>query len=470
MAKNIKFEGKSLRDAHSGIKAASTEISKNAVVHLKAAKNNANWKCPEKARIAGRLDELRRAMSTLSTRVVDFSNACNFTASAFEQAEKDFDNARKAMDRRYTGAKTGLVKFISDIVALIQKVIKNNWETIARNPFTAAVIGMNVFMQIAGTNQVTSVDDLKKMNIGALINKYVQVIREQERICKLLEELDAKIKAQKEKMLTCMLMGMSEKEKKKYRAEAEKAIDKIIGAAAMGMGGLTLPIVPKTGSTKDFYSKEINDMQNHNNQLETLVAKKMLAVSNMKDSFEAQNTISTPVQYKNRETLSITSSYGNRTLNGKPDFHKGIDYGPAKETDKDSKPGLTIGPPIKAMVGGIVLESSWDHTKNGNINRTGLGNYVIILGTDGRKYTYGHLSVPATGIEKGGYILSGTEIGRMGNTGQSTATHLHLRVDEKNKNGGWEHKDPEKVVTNKIGSSVCEVCQHRANCSIKGGK
>ena len=146
MAKNIKFEGSSLRNAYSGIKTASTEISKNAVGYLNAAKNNTNWKCSEKAKIAGRLSELRKAMSTLSTRVADFSNACNATATAFEGAENDFEKTRKAMDKQYKNSKTGIFKFISDFVAKIQNVIKNVWATIAKRPAAVAVIGINPFV------------------------------------------------------------------------------------------------------------------------------------------------------------------------------------------------------------------------------------------------------------------------------------------------------------------------------------
>lgn len=79
-------------------------------------------------------------------------------------------------------------------------------------------------------------------------------------------------------------------------------------------------------------------------------------------------------------------------------------------------------PPIWAMQGGTVISSGWDTTGYG---------YMILIdhGTiDGRNYKtlYAHMS--ELYVTAGQEVKQGAAIGRMGNTGYSTGTHLHFEV------------------------------------------
>jgi len=54
------------------------------------------------------------------------------------------------------------------------------------------------------------------------------------------------------------------------------------------------------------------------------------------------------------------------------------------------------------------------------------GNYVIINHNSGYRTLYGHMSVIRT--RTGAYVTQGERIGDIGNTGQSTGSHLHFTV------------------------------------------
>lgn len=86
--------------------------------------------------------------------------------------------------------------------------------------------------------------------------------------------------------------------------------------------------------------------------------------------------------------------------------HTGIDYTPYRNA------GL---PDIYAVYGGRVIVSSYDK---------GAGNWIVIAGSDGGFWLYGHLSSRSVGV--GATVSEGQKIGVMGSTGNSTGTHLHL--------------------------------------------
>lgn len=61
------------------------------------------------------------------------------------------------------------------------------------------------------------------------------------------------------------------------------------------------------------------------------------------------------------------------------------------------------------------------------------GNYVIIEG-DGGSAMYGHLKRGSVCVREGDWVKSGDEIGRVGNSGNSTMPHLHFQF--------MSHSDP----------------------------
>ncbi len=102
----------------------------------------------------------------------------------------------------------------------------------------------------------------------------------------------------------------------------------------------------------------------------------------------------------------LSSTYGPRELNGKPDFHYGIDI-PAPR-----------GTPIYAAAPGIV--STKAHWSYGTCVKISLDGSTINI--------YGHMSSRAEGITDGTVVQAGDLIGYVGSTGNSFGDHLHFEV------------------------------------------
>ena len=103
----------------------------------------------------------------------------------------------------------------------------------------------------------------------------------------------------------------------------------------------------------------------------------------------------------------LTSPFGYRQdpFTGVRTFHTGIDL------------AAPTGTPIKATLDGKVAVSGYS---------TVFGNYVIITHDGGYQSLYGHMS--SVGVKRGQNITQGAIIGKVGNTGYSTGSHLHFSV------------------------------------------
>lgn len=112
----------------------------------------------------------------------------------------------------------------------------------------------------------------------------------------------------------------------------------------------------------------------------------------------------------------VTFPYGAKYKNGKT--HLGVDYRAA------------IGTPVKAMVGGTVVHSGVHVFKKGW--GFAFGKHIIIDnnkfadGTPGLWAIYAHLS--ECNVAVGDKVRKGQILGLSGNTGNSTAPHLHVGV------------------------------------------
>ncbi|MFD5148741.1 peptidoglycan DD-metalloendopeptidase family protein [Streptomyces sp. NPDC058401] len=93
-------------------------------------------------------------------------------------------------------------------------------------------------------------------------------------------------------------------------------------------------------------------------------------------------------------------------------YHTGIDF------------AVSTGTPVRAAAAGTVVSSGWQGA---------YGNAVVIKHDDGRYTLSAHLS-SATASE-GERVSAGEQIGRSGNTGNSTGPHLHFEVRSSNSYG-----------------------------------
>lgn len=103
----------------------------------------------------------------------------------------------------------------------------------------------------------------------------------------------------------------------------------------------------------------------------------------------------------------ISSSFGERELNGKTESHSGIDIPAGK------------GTPIYAAAPGIVsTKAHWSY------------GVCVKISVDGQTTNiYGHMDARAEGITDGIKVEAGQLLGYVGSTGNSTGNHLHFQVN-----------------------------------------
>ncbi len=119
------------------------------------------------------------------------------------------------------------------------------------------------------------------------------------------------------------------------------------------------------------------------------------------------------IQYKKMQTAikplsgRITSKFGTRIhpITGKTSTHNGIDI------------SATLSTPIVSPLDGVVSSI--------NTHATG-GKQLIIKHTNGYRTGYAHLNGYA--VTSGQAVKQGQVIAYVGNTGESTAPHLHFTV------------------------------------------
>lgn len=116
----------------------------------------------------------------------------------------------------------------------------------------------------------------------------------------------------------------------------------------------------------------------------------------------------------------ITSHLGHREQSKKANGqavgsteHNGIDLVPAHSSQTNVE--------VVSTIPGVVVRSEMQRDKKGN--PTGFGNWVEVAGIDGIRRRYAHLK--DKGAPVGTVLHQGEAIGIMGNTGDSTAPHLH---------------------------------------------
>lgn len=102
---------------------------------------------------------------------------------------------------------------------------------------------------------------------------------------------------------------------------------------------------------------------------------------------------------------TLSSNFGNRLLNGKGEFHKGIDIPAPTGTD------------IVSAEDGVIISAGWYGT---------YGNAVVINHGNGLTTLYGHNSKVV--VSAGQTVKRGEVIAKAGSTGNSTGPHCHFEV------------------------------------------
>lgn len=123
----------------------------------------------------------------------------------------------------------------------------------------------------------------------------------------------------------------------------------------------------------------------------------------------------------------FTSRFGYRNIGAGKEWHAGIDV--AKQ------PNTNV--PILASADGVVYDI-WGE------NKSTYGNVIFIRHTfNGVRYdtVYAHLKSKSITVKVGDKVKQGQKIAMMGNTGRSTAPHLHFEIHQ----GAWLSGRPNAV-------------------------
>ena len=139
------------------------------------------------------------------------------------------------------------------------------------------------------------------------------------------------------------------------------------------------------------------------------------------------------IEIKNWPTDSrrTTSLFGERWGS----FHDGIDIG-------GLEPGVQ-GDKLYAVADGTVVISK----VNGGGVKRGYGYYIVIQ-HDGFTTLYGHMQ--ALEVQVGQKVKAGQVVGHMGNTGSSTAAHLHFRLAKGNYGNNYFRKNFRGITTGSV--------------------
>lgn len=135
-----------------------------------------------------------------------------------------------------------------------------------------------------------------------------------------------------------------------------------------------------------------------NSALNQAIAAEPVSLKAENITFVTQKGIQMPL-----ETIKINQGYRF--------YHPGLDLGGA------------TGDPVKPVMPGRVAEAGY--------SRLGYGNAVVVDHGNGVTSLYAHLS--KIEVYSGEAVTMETEIGKVGSTGRSTGSHLHLEIREEGK-------------------------------------
>ena len=135
---------------------------------------------------------------------------------------------------------------------------------------------------------------------------------------------------------------------------------------------------------------------------------------------------------------------------------------------------------VVAAASGVILAvtrtDTWKASVDAGATRGGLS--VSLLGDDGVRYYGSHLSVVAAGINPGVRVRTGTTIGKIGETGDAGACHLHFGISPPCARVGdwwtqrgaiypWPYLDAWKKGVNKSAVAAVAAWQKQHGCPKK---
>lgn len=177
--------------------------------------------------------------------------------------------------------------------------------------------------------------------------------------------------------------------------------------AIFGIGGTSDDDLEELPPLTEDYSRVIRAIHARLDQLDDAAVVQRKSFGELRDYLQDQKSLlaSTP---SIRPTVGwISSGFGYRTspFTGRREFHRGLDIASRE------------GTPVVAPADGVVTFAG---------RKGGLGNLVVIDHGYGKVTRFAHLKKWL--VRRGAHVKRGDKLGLVGNTGRSTAPHLHYEV------------------------------------------
>jgi len=177
--------------------------------------------------------------------------------------------------------------------------------------------------------------------------------------------------------------------------------------AVFGIGGTLDTDLEDLPPVTENYSGVIRAMHAQLEQLDEASLVQKQAFEELHDYLQDQKSLLASTPAIRPTTGWLSSGFGYRTspFTGRREFHRGVDIATRE------------GTPVIAPADGVVTFAG---------KKGGLGNMVVIDHGYGKITRYGHMKKWL--VRQGAHIKRGDKIGLVGNTGRSTAPHLHYEV------------------------------------------
>ena len=236
-------------------------------------------------------------------------------------------------------------------------------------------------------------------------NRVAKLQRDNERLVSVIDEFQWRIESLEREMDVISAMDEDLRAHAKLPAIPSDIREVGIGGAMSAAASEVDYLLPSDDQPLYDLGKSL-DILNRGLQLEKISYEEIR--SKLKNDLVRLNNTPSAIPLAAGTYKYQTASYGYRThpvTLEKLDFHPGLDF------------AVEIGTPVTTTAGGKVIATKYD---------TNLGLYVKIDHGNGFKTIYGHLR--RFSVEKGDIVQRGDVVGNSGNSGRSTAPHLHYEV------------------------------------------
>ncbi len=177
--------------------------------------------------------------------------------------------------------------------------------------------------------------------------------------------------------------------------------------AVFGIGGTIEAELSNLPSLAENHSSVVRAMHAQLEQLDEASVVQKQAFEELHGYLQGQKSLLASTPAVRPTTGWLSSGFGYRTspFTGRREFHRGLDIATRE------------GTPVTAPANGVVTFTG---------RKGGLGKLVVIDHGYGKITRYGHLKKSL--VRKGAQVKRGDKIALVGNTGRSTAPHLHYEI------------------------------------------